>query len=175
MFDPGSSLFSIGETPITISALFEFFIILAITYVLAKLVKTQIARFGKRNKLVSNSGIYTLGRLSFYIIAILGLIAAFSSVGIDLSTFAIVAGALSVGIGFGMQSIFNNFVSGVILLFEKNIHVGDIVELDSGHKGTVKEIYVRTTLIEGDQGQMMIIPNSDLVSRRITNWSKTPG
>lgn len=166
-----SILFSIGDTQISISALIEFSIILALTYVLAKLIKGQIRRFGKRHQMVSNSGIYALSRLGFYVVAVLGLIAAFSAVGIDLSTFTVLVGALSVGIGFGLQSIFNNFISGIILLLEKNIHVGDEIELESGQKGKVEGIFVRTTSIRGTEGQRLIIPNTDLVSRRVTNWT----
>ena len=166
-----STLFSIGDTQITISALIEFSIILALTYILAKLIKCQIRRFGKRHQIVSNSGIYALSRLGFYVIAVLGLIAAFSALGIDLSTFTVLVGALSVGIGFGLQAIFNNFISGIILLLEKNIHIGDEIELDNGQKGTIEEIFVRTTSIRGDQGQKLIVPNTYLVSRRISNWT----
>ena len=170
MFDPKCALFNIGASPITLGSLLEFIIILALTLIIGKIIKGQVRRFDKS---VSNSGIYTLSRLAYYIVLILGSITAFNAVGIDLSTIAVIAGALSVGIGFGMQAIFNNFVCGVILLFEKNIRVGDTVELDSGHKGTIKEIYVRTTLIVGESGQILIIPNSDLVSRCIINWSST--
>ena len=174
MLDADCKLFNLGNTPITTGSLFEFLIILILTYVLAKLIKSQLRRFGKRNKMVSQSGIYTLSRICFYIIAVLGLLTAFNAVGIDLSTFTVVAGALSVGIGFGLQVIFNCFVSGIILLFEKNIKVGDEVEMDGGVRGTVEEIFVRTTRIRGEAGQLLIVPNTDLVNRRLTNWSAAP-
>ncbi len=162
------TLFTINKTCITLGSLVEFLLIVIVTFIIAKIVKYQINRFGKKHNLISSSGIYAISRVSSYIIIILGLLAGFTSIGFDLSTFTLIASALSVGIGFGLQSIFSNFVSGILLLFEKNLRIGDHIELDSGQSGVIKEIFVRTTLIDCGSGKTMIVPNSDLISKRIT-------
>ncbi|MEW6657530.1 MAG: mechanosensitive ion channel domain-containing protein [Thermodesulfobacteriota bacterium] len=118
-----------------------------------------------------DSGIqYTISTSLHYAIIVLAVLVALNLVGFPLTNLALVAGALGVGIGFGLQNIVNNFISGLILLFERPIKVGDILVID-GQWGKVKEIRVRSTVFQTYDRYVLIIPNSELLSGKIVNWT----
>jgi small-conductance mechanosensitive channel len=100
----------------------------------------------------------------------LGLILALGTLGVNATSLAVIFGALSIGIGFGLQNIFNNFISGLILLFERPIQVGDYVEV-GGLWAEVKKINVRATVVQTFDNASVIIPNSEFISQQVTNWS----
>jgi small-conductance mechanosensitive channel len=91
--------------------------------------------------------------------------------GLDISNFALIGGAIGVGIGFGLQGIFSNFISGLILLLEKTLKVGDFVDLQSGVMGRVSEIGMRYTRVTTNDLVDIIVPNSEFINGRVTNWS----
>lgn len=113
---------------------------------------------------------HTIGNTIHYALMTLGFLMALGFLGINLSNLAIIAGGLGVGIGFGLQNIVNNFISGLILLFERPIKIGDLLVID-GQWGTVKAIRVRSTVFETAERAVLIIPNSDLLSNKILNWT----
>ena len=165
------TLFSVGETPVTGGDILRVIVILLVAMLLSRGIRHAIKRVAADESSGTQASLYTVGRLTHYAIIILGLFIALSSIGLDFGSLALVAGALSVGIGFGLQSIVNNFVSGLIILFEHSLRVGDYIELDTGLTGTVKAINVRSTLINTNDNIDIVVPNSEFVSTRLTNWT----
>src|SRR5262249_53625731 len=113
---------------------------------------------------------YAISSLLNYAILTLGFLLAVGVLGFDLTKVTILAGAFGVGVGFGLQSIVNNFVSGLILLFERPIHVGDIVEVGD-LQGEVARLGMRASTVRTWLGSEMIVPNAQLVTERVTNWT----
>lgn len=113
-----------------------------------------------------------IGTIARYIFFVLGLFVLIHASGIDLSGLALLGGALGVGIGFGLQNITNNFVSGIVILLERPVKVGDRIEV-GGTTGDVVKISARATTVVTNDGISVIIPNAELVSTRVTNWSLT--
>jgi small-conductance mechanosensitive channel len=165
------TLFSIGEAPVTGGDILRVLLIMAAAMLLSRGIRHAIRRVGHGESSGTQASLYTVGRLTHYFIIILAVFIALSSVGIDFGNLALVAGALSVGIGFGLQSIVNNFVSGLIILFEHSLRVGDYIELDTGLTGTVKSINVRSTLINTNDNIDIVVPNSEFVTARLQNWT----
>ncbi|GKT09898.1 mechanosensitive ion channel domain-containing protein [Desulforhabdus sp. TSK] len=111
-------------------------------------------------------------KLIHYTLLFLGIVVAVSVMGLNLTSFAFLTGALGIGVGFGLQNIVNNFVSGLMLLFERPFKVGDVVVVDN-EMGTVKKIGLRSTIIETPDRSELIIPNSQFVSGKVTNWTRS--
>jgi potassium efflux system protein len=112
----------------------------------------------------------SVSTLSYYALILVGLMVALAAAGFDASQFALVFGALGVGIGFGLQNVVNNFVSGLILMFERPIQPGDVVEV-SGTSGTVREIGMRATTLTTPEGADVVVPNGTLLSEKLVNWT----
>jgi potassium efflux system protein len=96
---------------------------------------------------------------------------ALSALGFELKNVTIIGGALGVGIGFGMQAIVNNFVSGLILLFERPIKVGDMIQLSDGQQGRVFNLGLRATTVQTFDRAEIVVPNGDLIANQVTNWT----
>jgi potassium efflux system protein len=113
---------------------------------------------------------FSMGRLIHYGFVLIGFLLALAVLGVDLQKITILAGALGVGIGFGLQTIVNNFVCGLILLFERPIKVGDLIQLDS-EWAYIKKIGLRATVVETFDQAEVVVPNSDLITNKVTNWT----
>jgi small-conductance mechanosensitive channel len=145
--------------------------ILGLAIGISWLIRHLLARGVRKRQAAQSPAFYALGRILHYIIVMAGSFAALGSIGIDFTSFALIAGALSVGIGFGLQAIVSNFVSGLILLFEGTMRVGDFIELDTNLRGVVKEINTRATVITTNDSVDVVVPNSVLVTTQLTNWT----
>lgn len=139
--------------------------------VFSAIVKRALRRYAKRNHTVNQSTLYTVERLLHYVLLVIGLLWALQLAGIPMAKLTVFAGALGVGLGFGLQAIFNNFISGLILLFDRSLKVGDFVELSHGAHGHVREIRIRATLISTNDNIDILVPNAEFVTGRVVNWT----
>ena len=113
---------------------------------------------------------YAISTLLHYVILLAGFFVAIAALGADMTKFTVLAGALGVGIGFGLQNIVNNFVSGLILLFEQPVKVGDVVQVQSDI-GVIRRIGIRASIIRLFDSSELIVPNGQLISDKVTNWT----
>lgn len=156
---------------LTIGQLLLFFLVIALTFIVSRSVRRGINRLNQKTKTLSSAHVYTMSRFVHYIILVVGFLLSLSVVGIDVSKLTIMAGALGIGIGLGLQNIVNNFVSGLVILLEKSLKVGDFIELQSGLVGEVIEINMRSTLIRTNDNVDILIPNAELIGGMVTNWT----
>jgi small-conductance mechanosensitive channel len=163
-------LFEINKTAVTPSSIFMFLIFIALFALSSRLLQ-RVLRTHVFSHMKIDAGIqYTLTRITHYLIMIIGAVIGFQFIGIDLTGLAIILGFLSVGIGFGLQNVTSNFVSGLILLLERPIKVGDTVMVGN-QEGDVVEINMRSTTIRTPNNVAVIVPNSEFVSSKLENWS----
>ncbi|MFO7749363.1 MAG: mechanosensitive ion channel, partial [Desulfobacteraceae bacterium] len=161
---------SIGNFALSLSGIFSALVVIIITYLVVwfwkKLMDEHILKESGLSAWVRDSII----TISVYLVWTGGILISLGVLGLNTTSMAFAFGALGIGLGFGLQNIFNNFISGLILLFERPIQVGDVVEV-GGHWGEVKKINVRSTLVQTYTNASLIIPNSEFISAQVTNWS----
>lgn len=166
-------LFKLGESEITPYRLMGLVIILFVAWWTSVGVERTIRRLSGHEEVtrLSSSGVYALSRILRYFVWIVGSLFGLVWLGFDLRSLAIVGGAIGVGIGLGLQNIFSNFISGIIILVEKTLKVGDFVDLQSGVVGTVAEISMRYTRVTTNDAVDVLVPNSEFINGRVTNWT----
>lgn len=164
-------LIDFGKGPVTAATITAGIVVVLAALLLSRVVQRSIRRVNTGRYAMTPSSRYALERLAHYCVLILGVAVALSTAGLDFGKLAMVASALSVGIGFGLQALVSNFVSGIMLLVERSLKVGDFVELDSGIAGIVTEIRVRATVITTNDNAEVIVPNSEFINGRMTNWT----
>lgn len=163
-------LFTIQNTPVTFLKLVIFILLIAGFSILSSIVK-RILNNRILPRFIKDSGLcYTLSRMSQYVIVVIGVFISFQFLGIDMTGLAVIFGFLSVGIGFGLQNVTSNFISGLIVLFERPISVGDRVSVNN-IEGDVEEINIRSTTVKTLDNISIIVPNSEFVSKDVINFS----
>lgn len=163
-------LFKLGETDITLSTLFKLALLVAFVVVLERILRRQLLRRLLRYTRLTASLQFAISRLVGYTFIALGCYIALQLVGINLTSLAVIAGAIGIGLGFGLQNIVNNFVSGLIILAERPIGIGDRIEVGDV-AGQVKQIRLRSTTVVTNDNITIIVPNSNFISDTVTNWS----
>ncbi|HEY9668360.1 MAG TPA: mechanosensitive ion channel domain-containing protein, partial [Coleofasciculaceae cyanobacterium] len=165
-----AELFEFGGKPFTLSSLVEllFFVLIAL------LVSRSLSEWIKRQLLVrfkfDRGTREAIASVINYLLVSIGLLIVLQTAGIDLSSLTVIAGALGIGFGFGLQNVASNFISGLTLLFEKPIKVGDFIKVDD-LLGTVESISIRSTIVRTLDGFFVIVPNNRFVENNIINWS----
>ena len=162
--------FAIGNVNLSIKGILMAVVIFYLTHLGVRICRAVITYQILEKRELERGFKDSVLTVSSYLVWGVGLLLALAVVGVNATSLAVVFGALSVGIGFGLQNIFNNFISGLILLFERPIQVGDIVEV-GGLWAEVKKINVRATVVQTFDNASVIIPNSEFISQQVTNWS----
>lgn len=163
-------LFSIGESNLTVGLLLTIAISVVFLFVIAEWIRRFLVNKVLKNYALEMGTRQSVGTIVKYFLVIAGLFSILQTNGIDLSAFGILAGALGVGIGFGLQNITNNFISGLIILFEQPIKVGDRIEVGD-ISGDVITISARSTTVITNDNISVIIPNSQFIDSQVINWS----
>jgi small-conductance mechanosensitive channel len=163
--------FHVGKLDLNVAGLLAAMLTLVIVWALSRLMQKGFTRYAMKRHEALRPAIYTVSRLAKYILVVTGVLIAAGLMGIPLTQFAVLAGAIGVGLGFGLQAIFSNFVSGLILLFDRSLKIGDFVELESGVRGEVTDIGIRATRIMSNDNIDILVPNSEFVTGRVVNWT----
>lgn len=164
------SLFHLGESNLTIGLIITLVTSLILLFVISEWLRKILVNKILRRYQLEISTRQSIGTMVKYVLILAGLFSILQTTGIDLSAFGILAGAIGVGIGFGLQNITNNFISGLIILFEQPIKIGDRIEVGDV-SGDVIKISARSTMIVTNDNISIIVPNSQFIDSQVINWS----
>jgi potassium-dependent mechanosensitive channel len=161
---------AIGSFSITPGHILAFAIAVWASFLVSKFLRFVLEEDVYHHLKLARGIPYAISTILHYLVLLLGFFIALGALGIDLTKVTLLAGAFTVGIGFGLQNVINNFVSGLILLFERPIKVGDVIEA-GGNVGEVSRIGIRASVIRTADGSEVIVPNGSLISSQVTNWT----
>lgn len=165
-----SSTLTVGSINLSLGPVLAFILTMGASFLLSKFLRFVLEEDFYHYLHLERGLTNAISTMLHYAILLIGFFIAVAALGFDLTKITILAGALSVGIGFGLQNIINNFVSGIILLFERPIKAGDTIQLDEA-VGVVEHIGIRATIVRTADGSEIIVPNGNLISNRVTNWT----
>ena len=160
-----------GNVSVTLGGVITGLFIFLLALGIARLVSRALRRVRERASQKTTAALYLLEKLASYGLVVVGVAAGLSAAGLNLSSLAIFAGAIGIGIGLGLQGVVKEFVSGLFLIFDRMVSVGDYIELDGDVRGAIVEIGPRASRIRTNDNVNIIVPNSKLIEDRVTNWT----
>lgn len=166
----GLVLFAIGRTPVTLGGVLAGLMIIVGGFVAARVATIALERVRGRSR-HGKAALYIVEKLIAYGLVIVAFVAGLSTVGLNLSSLAVFAGAIGVGVGLGLQGIVKEFVSGLVLIFDRVMNVGDYVELEDGKRGLVQEIGPRAVRVRTNDNVDILVPNSKFIEGPVVNWT----
>jgi small-conductance mechanosensitive channel len=164
------TLFDIGRTHLTVGGVVAGFAVAALFFLAARLAAYGIRRLSGHARQAAPA-LYIVRKLVTYGLVIIGVMVGLSTMGLNLSSLAVFAGAVGVGVGLGLQGIVKEFVSGLVLIFDRVMQVGDFVELEDGKRGLVQEIGPRAVRVRTNDNVDIAIPNSKFIEGPVVNWT----
>lgn len=166
-------LFNIDGSPVSLAKLLTGVFLLVLGYAISTRMTNAFDRRVLSRLSLEESLRYTFRRLFFYLLLFFITIFTLRTLNVPITIFTVIGGALAVGIGFGSQNLVNNFISGVLVMVERPIRVGDFIEV-TGVSGTVQMIGIRSTVIRTPSNVITIVPNTSLIQNNLSNWSMSP-
>jgi small-conductance mechanosensitive channel len=163
-------LFAVGRTPVTLGGVLAGVAVALVFFAAARVAGMALGRARGRVR-HGREALYIVEKLTTYGLSLLGLVAGLSTVGLNLSSLAVFAGAVGVGVGLGLQGVVKEFVSGLVLIFDRVLNVGDYVELEDGKRGLIQEIGPRAVRIRTNDNIDLIVPNSKFTDGPVINWT----
>lgn len=166
-------LFSFGDASLSLNNLLTAGIFVLLVWWLASLLERGLQRLAARHEAEpwKHARMHMFSRILRYTVWIIGTLIGLNYLGIDLSNVALLGSALAVGLGFGLQNIVSNFISGIIILLERSLKVGDFVDLESGVRGHVREIAMRYTRVSTNDALDVLVPNAQFINNQVVNWT----
>ncbi len=166
-----STLFVFNEQPISLFSLAKVIFLIVLSFIIGNFYRKWIMRISRRWPDMSQMAIRLTSNIGYYLIVFIGVMIAISSIGIDMTSISLIAGALSIGVGFGLQTVVSNLIAGIILMFERTIRIGDTIELSDTLRGRVTDMRIRSTTIQTFDNVDIVVPNASFIQNNVINWT----
>ncbi len=166
-----STLFVFNEQAISLLSILKAIILIIIGLIVGNLYKRWITSISNKWPDMSQMSVRLASNIGYYLIVVISFIIAIGSLGIDMTSISLIAGALSIGIGFGLQTVVSNLIAGIILMFERTIRIGDTIEISDTLRGRVTDMRIRSTTIKTFDNIDIVIPNSSFIQNNVINWT----
>ena len=166
-----ATIFVVNDAPVSLFKILVAVMIFVIGVFVGGYYKLYINKLMQKSHSMTMSTKTLLSNVGYYLILMISIVFTLNFLGINLSSIAFIAGALSVGIGFGLQNIVSNFISGIILMFERSIKIGDYIELSGDLRGRVSDIRMRSTTVTTNSNIDIIVPNQSFIENNVINWT----
>ena len=164
-------LLRLGDSVVTVGSVFGAVAVLALFLAASWLIGAAIRRVRQRAGTSGGAALYLVEKVLAYGLVAFGIMTGLSTLGINLSSIAVFAGGLGIGLGLGLQGVLKEFVSGLVLIFDRAIHIGDYIEMPDNTRGVVQEIGPRATRVRNNDNVYLLVPNSKLIENTVINWT----